>query len=409
MPVLPHYTAFVGRHWETGSICNILAYQGVTAPHTGEPLSEALLMGICGGAAVGYFLFHYEGYDPHLALLTRNTFDPLETLFDRLAIPRDVLQTRDPHTGEKNLIDVLESGRPALVWADVFCLPYNALPYDEKNWAMWPVVVFGVEDGQVHIADRSGQPLHVTLEQFTAARARVKKDKFRVVTLDPPDLDRLPAAVQKGIWQCLSLYTEAPPKGTKDNFGLAALLRWAAMLTNQRNKQGWARFFPPGSALYSALAGTPEQPGAFVWICTWGASGGDNGGAERVLYARFLDEAAAILGRPALYEAADRFRASSAAWCDLANQLLPNDVPFLKETRDLLLRRHALFVEAGDTRLDDIRAIDARLRAIRDTVADVFPLNDADLATFRESLADHVLRLHEAERAAVHALQAAME
>ncbi|MCA9912908.1 MAG: hypothetical protein KC496_06150, partial [Anaerolineae bacterium] len=74
MPQLPNYSEFAGRHWETGSVRNALAYQGFTAPHTNQPYSEALLMGVSGGAVFGYFFFHYEGYDPHVALLTRNTF-----------------------------------------------------------------------------------------------------------------------------------------------------------------------------------------------------------------------------------------------------------------------------------------------------------------------------------------------
>lgn len=43
---------FNGRHSETGSIHNALALQGVTAPHTGEPYSEAFLLGVSGGIAL---------------------------------------------------------------------------------------------------------------------------------------------------------------------------------------------------------------------------------------------------------------------------------------------------------------------------------------------------------------------
>ena len=39
------YNQFGGVHWETGSVRNVLAHQGVTAGN-GEPLSEAMLMGI---------------------------------------------------------------------------------------------------------------------------------------------------------------------------------------------------------------------------------------------------------------------------------------------------------------------------------------------------------------------------
>lgn len=66
MPTLKNYQQFYGLHWETGFLTNIFAYQGITAPHTGKPISEALLMGVNGGLCAGYFAFDYEGYDPHL-------------------------------------------------------------------------------------------------------------------------------------------------------------------------------------------------------------------------------------------------------------------------------------------------------------------------------------------------------
>jgi len=46
MTILSNYNSFSGTHWETGSIANALAYRGLTAPHTGQPYSEALLMAV---------------------------------------------------------------------------------------------------------------------------------------------------------------------------------------------------------------------------------------------------------------------------------------------------------------------------------------------------------------------------
>ncbi len=90
MPVLADYNSFIGTHWETGSIANTLAHRGVTAPHTGQPYSEALLMGVGGGAVMGYFSFAYEGYDPQARILTRNTFDPWDALLSRLGVVQHV-------------------------------------------------------------------------------------------------------------------------------------------------------------------------------------------------------------------------------------------------------------------------------------------------------------------------------
>jgi hypothetical protein len=404
MTIIKNYHHFAGRHRETGSIHNILAYQGIPAPHTHKPISEALLLGISGGITFGYFTFEYEGYAPHVALLTRNTFDPMETIFERLVIPREVLQTSKPETGAKNLLHVLESGHPALVWADAFLLPYNLLPYNKGYWMMAPVVVYGIENDAAYIADRSCKPFIIPMAELTAARARIKDDKFRILALDAPDMDKLPAAVQKGIWQCISLYTDAPPKGKRENFGLAALEYWANMLTNTRNKHSWERYFPAGRRLYAALAGDTIQPGTFDWINTWSVGGG----AERGLYADFLDEAAAILNKPDLKSAATQFRSAANAWRALADALLPDGVPLLKETRDLKLRRHRLFIEQGGEVLDEIRTINARLQEIKTVAAEDFPLSPNEAAVMRGNLAQQVLNIRDLERKAVQMMQAAM-
>ncbi|MCB9450804.1 MAG: DUF4872 domain-containing protein [Anaerolineaceae bacterium] len=399
MPILENYHAFAGRHWETGSLANALTYAGVNAPHTGQPMSEALLMGIAGGIVFGYFTFDYTGFDPILALLTRNTFDPLTTLLDRLAWPREVRQTTDPELATKNLVNTLENGSPAIVWADTFSLPYNALGREEQYWAMNPIVVYGYEGDTAYIADRSSQPLTVTAAELSQARARVKKDKFRLMVLDSPDMSKLPSAIQKGIWQTISLYTEQPPKGRKENFGSAALQYWARMLTNTRHKQSWTRYFPAGSRLYAGLTS------GFRWIHGWQ---GAAHGAERGLYADFLEEAAAILNNPVLGTVAEQFRACKMAWDELGRALLPESVSLFKETRELLTRNHDLFNEQGDTSRSERIAIKARLKVLRTAVETDFPLSDAEISDLYTHLADLVLKLHDQESDAIQALQAAM-
>ena len=404
MPILPKYTQFNGRHWETGSVHNVLAYQGVEIPETGHAISEAMLMGISGGAAFGYFVFDYKDTDPFVSLLSRNTFDPLDTLLERLAIPQDLFHTTDPSKGERNLIDILEGGRPAMVWADGFSLPYNALAHDEQMWAMMPIVVYGYEGGEVNIADRAGRPLSATAAELASARARVKKNKFRVLALGAPDLNKLPGAIQKGIWQCIALYTEAPPKGGRDNFGFAAYEKWAKMLTNTRNKRSWERNLAPGSRMYAALAGFGFQPGAFGWARTFPSNQVD----DRKLYADFLDEAALILGRPKLKEAGEKFRVSSKSWRELSEALLPDEVPLLKEAKEQMLSRRELFVNEGDNALDKIEAANARLREIHALAADEFPISGEEVTAMRVRLAEQVMQISDIEREAIDLLQAAM-
>jgi hypothetical protein len=397
-------TQFTGRHWETGSIHNALAAQGVKAPHTGKPYSEALLLGISGGIALGYFTFEYKGYLPHVALLTRNTFSPFNTMLERLGIAQDVQQTTRAEIAESNLQDTLATGLSPLVWADQFSLPYTDLKPGDGMWNMMPVLAIETDGKTVTVADRSTQPFHISMTDFTKARARVKEDKFRMMTLDAPQTSKLAGAVHKGICQAISLFTEAPPRGGRDNFGFAAYKKLADLLVNTRNKQSWERYFEPGVRMFHALAGAPHQPGMYYWVNHWGSADG----AERGLYADFLDEAAIILKKPALKQTGGRFRESHKLWLKFADALLPDDIPMLGETKKLIQKRHSLFVEKGEAALPEIRKINGRHREIVKASGKDFPLSKEQAAEFRANLRDLLVEISDVEQQAVDLLQAAI-
>jgi hypothetical protein len=397
-------TQLNGRHWETGSIHNALALQGIKAPHTGKPYSEALLLGVSGGIAFGYFTFEYQGYLPHVAILTRNTFNPFSTILERLGIAQDVQQTNKAEIAEKNLRETLQSGLYPILWADQFSLPYNGLPANEPMWGMMPMLAVVVDDQSVTIADRSSQPFQISMQGLTKARGRVKEDRYRLITLDAPQTAKLAGAVHKGICQAISLFTENPPRGARDNFGFAAYEKLAEMLVNMRNKHSWERLFAPGVRMYHALAGSPVQPGAYHWVNTWGSADG----ADRGLYADFLLEAAHILNKPMLSDAAAKFRESHKLWLACADAMLPDDVPLLGESKRLIQRKHDLFIEQGENGLQEIKKIDARLNELLTEAANGFPLSGSQSADLRSNLRDILLQIKTAEEQAVELLQAAV-
>lgn len=400
MPILEGYRHFDGRHWETGSVHNFMAYRGYTLPHNDRPPSEALLMGISGGAVMGYFTFAYEGYDPQVNILTRNTFDPLEKMLSRLGVEQTVRHTASADKGRRNLMDVLEEGSPAIVWADPYSLPYNNLPADEGMWGMMPILVFGHSEERdlVCIADRARVPLRTTPQTLQKARSRVKKTKHRLLTLGPPNAGKLVPAVREGIQDCLRLYLEKPPKGAAHNFGFAAYRRWAEVLTQPQMRGSWEKEFPAGSKMYAALTS------AFDFVNIFGKEDP----AERNMYADFLDETAIILDNPALRDVAQQFRQSALAWEALNQTLLPDDVLLFRQTRELMLRRRDLFLNEGNDALPEIKKIDRRLRELRQTAADSFPLNHEEVVALRQDIAGSVMRIYDVEREAVMALREAM-
>ncbi|MFN8464994.1 MAG: BtrH N-terminal domain-containing protein [Caldilineaceae bacterium] len=400
MPRLEDYRQFDGLHWETGSVRNYLAAVGAKAPHTGQPYSEALLMGISGGAVMGYFTFAYTGYDPHVVILTRNTFDPLDTLLARLGVVQTRKQTTNPEKAVANLTDTLADGTPAIVWADHYTLPYNALLRDAGMWAMLPVLVYGYEQQQdtAWIADRARVPLTVTTGELATARGRAKNAKHRLMTLDHPDPEKLPSAVTAGIWDCIKLYTEAPPKGAAHSFGIAAYQHWADLLVQPKLRQSWAKEFPPGPKLYNGLRTAFEHVAIF----------GKDGNAERVKFAQFLDEAGVILRKPPLQHVADQFRRSGQAWDALGCALLPDSIPELGETRRLLLQRHHGFLARGSAALPEMQQIDKRLAALRQEMTTDFSLSGAEVQELCAVASEHVLQIRDIEAKAVAELSQVM-
>jgi hypothetical protein len=357
-------------------------------------------MGVSGGAVMGYFSFAYEGYDPHARILTRNTFDPLDTMLARLGVVQHRHHTTSPEKALANLVDTLEGGEPAIVWADYFSLPYNAFPYDEGMWAMFPILVYGYDEtaATVHIADRAPIPLTISTEALHTARARVKKDKFRVLTLEPPLPDRLPGAVQAGIWDCLKLYTEKPPKGTKNNFGLAAYQHWIKLLTKPKTRLSWEREFPAGRKMLSGLAGVFSDINTF----------GKVGYAERDVYADFLEEASQILEKPALNEAAAQFRRSAQAWDAFGQALLPADMPLLGEMGQVLRQQRDLLFSQGSAATKEIARLKQQEKLLLAQADTEFPLNEAEVKEFRTEMAAHLEKIHDLEETAVALLKEAL-
>lgn len=396
MPILENYRAFNGYYWQTASICNALDYQGVKAPHTSKPYSEALLFGVSGGMNFGYFYFHYQGYDPMLNILTRNTFNLFEPILQRLGIPYDVKQTASADKGCKNLIDALESGDAPIVEADIYLLPYYALQYDENNWSMMPIIVYGYEDGQAYIADRARVELTVSTEELDKARARIKKDKHRVITLGIPNEEKLASAVSLGIWDCIKLFTEKPPKGSSKNFGFKAYENWVELLTHPGTKGSWAKTLPHGRELYTGLTT------GFYFSQLFGKD--ESCTAERNMMADFLEEAAIILRKPEISNITSKFREAGEAWKTLGKTLLPDDVPLLKEARDILLEKHKLFLNQGKDSTEKRLQLSKREEELK-SVSEDFPLSDKEVSQLQERIAEQVKKVYDIEHDAILALR----
>jgi hypothetical protein len=205
-------------------------------------------------------------------------------------------------------------------------------------------------------------------------------------------------AVSKGLWDTIKLFTDQPPKGSRENFGFAAYKRWRELLLKPKLKNSWAAVFPPGRPLVAGLTS------AFYGTIQNGA--GDDG--ERGAYANFLEEAALALNKPGLKEAAGLFRKSAEAWQALGCALLPDEIEPLRKLRQNMGQRKRLFLEQGGGAAGEIARINAEIRALKEEANEHFMIGEKELPVFFERLGDQIGRVHDLEVEAVGALQAAM-
>jgi hypothetical protein len=349
---------------------------------------------------MAYFLFDMHGGHPVYVgtrFHTKEAQQPefLAGICARLGAGLRLVHSTSERAAETTLARLVEAGTPVLVWAEVTRLPYYGLTGHAN--AYHTLVVYG-DDRDRHewqVADRSCRPLAIRHDDLGAARLTTWSPRFRAAVLETPErAPDLAAAVRSGLRAGCDAMLAG---GGIANLGLGAYQKWADALVSTRDRKGWPRCFPPGLALYKALSSV------FGQIETRGV-----GQALRPLFADCLDEAAALLGRPALGGAAQAFRESGAAFASLGEALLPDGVAPLGETRRLLALRMRRLDQDGMDAAPELARIGARLAAISAELERDFPLGERAAGELLEGVRGRVLAVRDAERAAFEELDRAL-
>lgn len=375
-----------GQHRLSALAAHLLRQAGHLAPHTGEPFTEAMVAGLGGGIGFMYAVFEYTGWPPMMTIVAQHHPEPwLPAVLGRLGTPY-----AEDHNGAAKpamaaLHRALDDGRPVYCTVDQTALPWHAGEASHSE-VPYEVVVAGRHDGTLVLDDTSVVPLAMPEADFANVWARHKKGRHHriIVTPAPTPVD-LPAAVRDAI-ATTTAHLTGPVLGHRfdSNFGLSGMTKLAAQLRDTRTKTGWAkRFGPPVNffhgvrRLYECLELQFTAPGA-----------------TRPIYADFLDEAAPVLGEPALGEAAALFRESGAAWSRLAARA-SEATTGLGAYTELCEERMLLLLTRGRDATDELRALSTK-------IAELSAEADVDLALFAE-LADLVdgARAHEERAVAV--------
>ena len=327
------FKPFIGKHCETTALKRVLDHHGLN-------LSEGMLLGLGGGIG---FIYWYMKMMPCPFTGGRNgkVAEFAVIACRRLGAEVTMVETTSAGKGYEELKALLRSGEPAVVYLDMAYLPYFAVP-EEAHFGGHVVVVFGLDENKdiVHIYDRGKNPVAVSIADL--ARARGSKfppfpPKHRLLKIKyPTTIDDLSTGIKDGILDCCQSMLKPPIK----NIGLAGMQKWADLVVK------WPGQFKDLNLLGALMNG-------FMYI----EIAGTGGSAFRPMYAKFLEEASSILGKPSLKEVAEMMRQSAVTWSQIAAELMPDSWPNLKRMRQLMIEKNKLFEEQEPGTIDAMTKI----------------------------------------------------
>ena len=385
-----------GVHSATAALKNALAFAGVADPRSGEPLSEAMILGIGGGLGACYILWEFEAYDSAMIVLgfrNRSNYlaDFLKNACQRLNVSVDMRETAGSKKAQANLDDALATSGTALLWTDKASLSYHGLPETQKGHIVHIIRVSAGPGDSYVVDDLSESPRSLSREQLAAARKPIVSNKQRSICLIPAPAFDLPSAVRAGIDDHIAHLSRS-----SESFSLPVYQKWAKLMTHPKNKKSWHTVFARRAGLYVTLRTIHE-----------GITLDDTEGAGlREMYADFLAEANDILDAD-LGAAIDSYRQCAAEWRRFADLVLSDEVPVFAETKALMRARYAAFTSQDQAGLANAMQ---KLRALEapNNLAG-FPLDDGGTDALFQRMSDQLNVILAAEQSALAALKAAVE
>jgi hypothetical protein len=391
----PH---FPGAHPETTALRAALAHAGVANPATGAFFTEPMVFGIAGGIGAGVFHFYYAAEDfASFYVAGRHRWHESDAYVHdaclRFGVTPTVLESGGKKKAATQLAGAVEATGCAIAWVDMGLLPYRGVPSGLEGGGYHVVTVYRVNEGEALIGDLTDEPISIALDDLAEARARIKKQKNRVLTVAGPQQDiNLRESVLAGIEACHDGLQNQRMK----NFTLEAFKTWADRMHGSSGKDSWERVFPPGHRLLQGLRSVYD----FIERYHTG------GGLMRPLYAAFFAEAAEELNDEAFTPLAEMYADLGRQWSDLADAALPDGVAPFRETKQLLARREEVFLSQGAAATEEVKGIWTELSALEQAMREDFPLTDAESANLRAELKERILDIYDKECAAHAALGA---
>ncbi len=389
-------TDYSGVHDVTAALKNTLAAMGVTAPDIGQPLNEALLLGIGGGLGAGYLMFQFQSHGSAAILVMgfRNRWnymtESMSNTLDRLNIAYDIHETSGQKGALTALRDAVAANLPVITWADKAHLPYQALPERLKGHSAQIVAVHAFDGEIAHVSDLAPALWTVAAADLAAARAQIPSDKNRILVVHSVQPFDLQEAVRAGITDHIEHLSR-----DSETFSVPVWKKWARLINDRKNKKSWHVMFAERKGLLQTLSDVYEGI----------RHDGTDGAGLRALYADFLDQAEVLLDQPRLKDAATAYRAAAQAWIAFAESALPANVPAFADRAATIDARYAAL---NTNNVQEVQRIASLLEDQSSAAKSEFPLDDAGVDDLFADMQTKLNAVYDTEVAALAALTTAV-
>jgi hypothetical protein len=289
--VMLHNAHRPGNHCASSAIRDLADFYGLD-------LNEPMCFGI--GAGLG--LWYLENNNlPASRMIHVRSIDIEAQFFQRIGVPFAWEQFDDPQESEDRLREHLDRGRPALIQTDIFYLPYYR---SKTHFPGHLIAVWGYDAARqiffVTDTERAGVQ-EVPFGDLNKARFsgggifELKGNLFAPSALPAPD--DLPQIIIKALIHNSRVLLD---RGMRFQ-GLAALALWHEELDRWKTFDDWQW---TARLAYQVI----EKRGT-------------GGGGFRLMYARFLQNAAAMIPEISALGLPEKMNAAALAWTQLAAAL----------------------------------------------------------------------------------------
>jgi hypothetical protein len=328
--------ALDGYHCQTNSLAKIFHYHG-------HSLSEDMLLGLGAGMGFIYWQMQIGGGKAVFIGGRGNNKDFFSDVGRRTGVPVHVVTTSSAKKAESRLLERLAQKEPVMLFGDMGLLPWFDLPI-EYHFGGHTFTVCGFDGKHTVLASdmeqlatglKKGFYYPISLEHLRAARGSPYKPfppknasiEFEFAQFRPPHAE--------DVWSAINQAIGAQIRPPIKNLGIKGIRHAAKEL-------------PKWPALFNDRELRMNLFSLYVFI----EIGGTGGGCFRYMYARFLNEAAALTRSRELAEIA----------------------PLLNESGTLFSDVGRLFIDAETaTDIDEkLRIASERLEAIADNELEAF-------------------------------------